>query len=184
MSTTGNPDNQKAVRSAEKDPPISNRHNKDTASDQPVQYNDKTATERDSGKDIKSSDLDDVIISEKETRKPPGAEGVHVDTDQSEKEQSDDFGPGTALKKTATSASDKPYSAFTPWQKRLIILASSVGSFISPLTSNIYFPALNTIASDLHVGISQINLTITTYMVCAPIFSSPCPCHIQRRTDV
>jgi hypothetical protein len=90
---------------------------------------------------------------------------VPVESDHSEKEQSDDSQPNNVLKKTTTSASDKPYSIFTPWQKRFIILAASTGSFISPLTSNIYFPALNTIASDLHVSISQINLTITTYMV-------------------
>ena len=58
-----------------------------------------------------------------------------------------------------------PYSYFTTWQKRFIIMAASMGSLLSPLTTNIYFPALNTIANDLDVSVSKINLSITTYMV-------------------
>lgn len=33
------------------------------------------------------------------------------------------------------------------------------------LTQNIYFPALNPIADELHVSVSLINLTLTTYMI-------------------
>ncbi|KAL4771551.1 citrate synthase [Aspergillus nidulans var. acristatus] len=55
---------------------------------------------------------------------------------------------------------------FTPFQKRLIILTASLASTFSPLSSNIYYPALNALAADLHVSPSQINLTITTYMIC------------------
>lgn len=60
----------------------------------------------------------------------------------------------------------KPYSVFTTAQKRLIILAAALASAFSPLSANIYYPALNSIARDLRVSSSQINLTITTYMVC------------------
>lgn len=171
MSRAGNSENQSVVKRAEND--IQTRN--DFSSEQPLQCNEKTVTELNSRNDIETSKPDDAVISEKETSKPAGADSVQVDTDQSEKEQSDDSGPANPLKKTATSASDKPYSVFTLWQKRFIILASSVGTFISPLTSNIYFPALNTIASDLHVSISQINLTITTYMVRVSSFI-PAPC--------
>lgn len=62
--------------------------------------------------------------------------------------------------------SQEPYSIFTKAQKRLIILAAAIASTFSPLSANIYFPALNSIAQDLKVSPSQINLTITTYMVC------------------
>ncbi|KAL9619131.1 MAG: hypothetical protein Q9160_006220 [Pyrenula sp. 1 TL-2023] len=60
---------------------------------------------------------------------------------------------------------DVPYSTFSTGEKKVIILAASVATFISPLTSNIYFPALNTLAADLHVSVSKINLSITTYMI-------------------
>lgn len=62
------------------------------------------------------------------------------------------------------------YSTFTTLQKRLIILAAALASAFSPLSANIYYPALNSIAKDLKVSTSQINLTITTYMVRSPQF--------------
>ncbi|KAJ5375890.1 hypothetical protein N7509_012776 [Penicillium cosmopolitanum] len=46
----------------------------------------------------------------------------------------------------------------------LVILVSFAGSF-SPLSSNIYFPAVDTISRDLGVNRSLIALTITVYMV-------------------
>lgn len=57
------------------------------------------------------------------------------------------------------------YSVFTTSEKRLIILTAALASAFSPLSANIYYPALNSIAKDLRVSPSQINLTITTYMV-------------------
>jgi len=42
---------------------------------------------------------------------------------------------------------------------------ATVGGTVSPMTANIYFPALNSIAADLGVSIGLINLTLTTYMV-------------------
>ncbi|KNG84511.1 hypothetical protein ANOM_008235 [Aspergillus nomiae NRRL 13137] len=58
------------------------------------------------------------------------------------------------------------YSVFTTRQKRLIILTAAIASTFSPISANIYYPALNSIAADLDVTSSQINLTITTYMIC------------------
>ncbi|KAG8357758.1 hypothetical protein FVEN_g4262 [Fusarium venenatum] len=60
---------------------------------------------------------------------------------------------------------DTPYSSFTIWQKRLIVLAAATTALLSPMTAQIYFPALPAIAKDLGVTTSQINLTVTTYMI-------------------
>lgn len=57
------------------------------------------------------------------------------------------------------------YSSFTQWEKRLIVLGAALSAFFSPLTAQIYFPALNVIADAFHVSSSKINLTVTTYMV-------------------
>lgn len=35
----------------------------------------------------------------------------------------------------------------------------------SPLTANIYFPAIPTIANAFHESIEKINLTVTVYMI-------------------
>ena len=61
--------------------------------------------------------------------------------------------------------SREEYSVFTTRQKKMILIAGSFAGFFSPLSSNVYFPALNTIAKDLRVSVSQINLTVTTYQV-------------------
>ncbi|KAJ5085081.1 hypothetical protein N7532_009852 [Penicillium argentinense] len=76
------------------------------------------------------------------------------------------------------------HSAFSTTQKRLIILAAAIASMFSPLSANIYFPALNSIAKDLRVSPSEINLTITTYMICqglAPTFTGSLADQVGRR---
>ncbi|KAK9237466.1 major facilitator superfamily domain-containing protein [Lipomyces kononenkoae] len=63
------------------------------------------------------------------------------------------------------ATTNEVYSVFTVPQKRLIIAAASLTAFFSPLSSSIYMPALNTIASDLNVSPTQINLSVTTYLI-------------------
>ncbi|KAK3318034.1 major facilitator superfamily domain-containing protein [Apodospora peruviana] len=46
--------------------------------------------------------------------------------------------------------------------KRWIITMATFAGFLSPMTANIYFPALNPIATDLGVSISRVNLTLTS----------------------
>lgn len=57
------------------------------------------------------------------------------------------------------------FSQFTVAQKRAIVAMGSLASFFSPLSSSIYLPALTTIAGSLHISVSQVNLTVTTYLV-------------------
>ncbi|KAJ4390873.1 hypothetical protein N0V93_004472 [Gnomoniopsis smithogilvyi] len=62
-------------------------------------------------------------------------------------------------------AVEAPYSSFSLFEKRMIVLAASLSAFFSPLTAQIYFPALNVVAEAFDVSISKINLTVTTYMI-------------------
>lgn len=62
-------------------------------------------------------------------------------------------------------ASDVAYSVFTVPQKKAIVLTVALGAAFSPISTTIYLPGLNQIASDLHVSISKINLTVTTFLV-------------------
>jgi MFS family permease len=57
------------------------------------------------------------------------------------------------------------YSTFSKPMKKWIITMVTISSFVSPMTANIYFPALNPIANSLGVSINLINLTLTTYMI-------------------
>lgn len=57
------------------------------------------------------------------------------------------------------------YSTFSKSTRRWIVAMVTISSFVSPMTANIYFPALNPIAADLGVSIDLINLSLTTYMI-------------------
>lgn len=61
---------------------------------------------------------------------------------------------------------EPPFSTFGTGEKRFIVAIASLAALFSPLSANIYYPALNTLSTDLHVSLSDINLTITTYLVC------------------
>ncbi|KAK2600014.1 hypothetical protein QQS21_005248 [Conoideocrella luteorostrata] len=69
------------------------------------------------------------------------------------------------IQKPRGKSIDQPYHIFSRCQKwHLVYLVSIAGSF-SPLSSNIYFPAIDTISSELHIGPSLVALTITIYMI-------------------
>jgi len=59
----------------------------------------------------------------------------------------------------------RDFSVFTVGQKRAIVSVGSFAAFFSPLSSSIYFPALDTIAKALSVSTTKVNLTVTTYLV-------------------
>jgi hypothetical protein len=66
----------------------------------------------------------------------------------------------------------RDFSVFTVNQKRWIVAAGSLAAFFSPLSSSIYFPALDTVAKSLGVTITKVNLTVTTYLVSRHTFAS------------
>lgn len=78
------------------------------------------------------------------------------------------------LEKDAEARAQRPlHSVFTARKKTLIVFMTSLGSLFSPLSTFIYLPALNALASDLHVSNASINLTVTSYMIfqgLAPMF--------------
>jgi Na+/melibiose symporter-like transporter len=64
------------------------------------------------------------------------------------------------------------YSAFSKLSKRWITVLVAMAGFFSPLSANIYFPALDYIAQDLDVSLELMNLTITAYLICQCIVPS------------
>ncbi|OTB05648.1 hypothetical protein M426DRAFT_127808 [Hypoxylon sp. CI-4A] len=65
------------------------------------------------------------------------------------------------------------FSVYRPWQKRLIVLSAAFSGLFASWTAQIYLPALNIAADDLHVSVTRINLTVTSYMILqgvTPIF--------------
>ncbi|KAL1913694.1 hypothetical protein Sste5344_000658 [Sporothrix stenoceras] len=60
---------------------------------------------------------------------------------------------------------NEPYSIFDNRQRALIVFVASVAATFSGFASNIYFPALPTLAKDFNVSSELINLTVTTYLI-------------------
>jgi MFS family permease len=68
-----------------------------------------------------------------------------------------------------------PYTIFTSKEKTLIVALGAIGALLSPLTANIYYPALVDLAHDLSVSYNDINLSITVYLIfqgIAPTFTA------------
>ncbi|KAI5463448.1 major facilitator superfamily domain-containing protein [Mariannaea sp. PMI_226] len=69
------------------------------------------------------------------------------------------------LERNSRDSSEQIYSVFSTSAKRWITALIVAASFVSPMTANIYFPALDTISQRLGVSASLINLTLTSYMI-------------------
>lgn len=77
-----------------------------------------------------------------------------------------DIQPEESKQKDAPSATaDAPYCVLPEGQKVFLMLLCSFAAMISPISSSIYFPALNSIGSDLDVSTNKMNLSITMFLV-------------------
>ena len=65
-----------------------------------------------------------------------------------------------------------PYSIFSKTQKRWIVLCIAFAGMFSPLSSFIYYPAIHSLATDLHTSVEAVNLSITVYMIVSGITPS------------
>ena len=72
-------------------------------------------------------------------------------------------------------ASEPPYSVFSKGMKTWIIFLVSISALISPFGASMFLPALNVLSDVLDITPTQVNISITTYMVCLKFIP-----HIQR----
>jgi hypothetical protein len=63
------------------------------------------------------------------------------------------------------SVPEPPHSVFPKWQRVTYVYIASLAAFVAPVSSNIYLPAMLSIADELNVSLAKINLTITCFMV-------------------
>ncbi|KAK2785092.1 hypothetical protein FQN53_007985 [Emmonsiellopsis sp. PD_33] len=61
------------------------------------------------------------------------------------------------------------YSTFPSRLKTWLVILVAIAAWLSTLSSFIYFPALTSLAASLHVSISKIDLTVTTYLIVSAI---------------
>lgn len=98
----------------------------------------------------------------------PLSDDNHEDHDHDHDDHSDsnhDSDPDVEALAPVQSAAPPPYSIYSQFEKRMIVLAVSLAAFFSPVTAQIYLPALNVLAADFHISATQVNLTMTTYMI-------------------
>ncbi|KAJ5096681.1 major facilitator superfamily transporter [Penicillium angulare] len=63
------------------------------------------------------------------------------------------------------NATLSPHSTFSKFEKGAYVYVASLAAFASPVSSSIYYPAMTTLAKDLNTSLTNISLTITTYMI-------------------
>lgn len=110
------------------------------------------------------------ITSSPDTHDALTSEGVLANENKQEAWQQDDEEKNSPIENASgTNAnhapSDVPYSVLPVGEKALVIIVGSFAALISPLSSSIYLPAMTSIAQEMDVSVSLINLTITTYLV-------------------
>lgn len=59
----------------------------------------------------------------------------------------------------------RPRHIFSKHKKWMTVYMVSLGGAFSALSSNIYFPAIDTISKDLRVSATDVGFTITVYMI-------------------
>ncbi|KAK6533879.1 hypothetical protein TWF281_005226 [Arthrobotrys megalospora] len=64
-----------------------------------------------------------------------------------------------------TPAPEKAYSVFTSAQKKWIVFLLTLSAFFSPFSSTVYLPALIPVQQELGITTTQVNLSLTTYLI-------------------
>jgi hypothetical protein len=120
---------------------------------------------------------------QEEIEQPVSRRESHISSDSNDaRPDTEDDGPPRDLEATLSrvSTNSAPYSIFTLSQKRFIVFMVSIASFFSPLSANIYFPALNVLSVDFKVSEAIMNLTLSSYM----IFQGLAPCLFGDLADM
>ncbi|KAH9883814.1 MFS general substrate transporter [Xylariomycetidae sp. FL2044] len=110
------------------------------------------------------SDPDGRVGSVAETRLSTDREDHEVDR-ESDGGREHHNAPPQNLETLSRVSTGPPYTAFSPSMRWWIVAMNSISAFISPITANIYFPAIPALSKSLDVTTADINLTLTTYMI-------------------
>ena len=70
-------------------------------------------------------------------------------------------------KEMTSHPQEQPYSVFTKSEKNIAVFLVTFAATFSPLSSFIFFPAINALSVSLRVSVEKINLTVTSYMIVA-----------------
>lgn len=68
-----------------------------------------------------------------------------------------------------TTAPEPAYSTFSSRQKAWIVFLVALAGMFSPMSSFVFYPAIDAISKDLHVTVGLVNLAVTIYMIVSGI---------------
>ncbi|QSZ30773.1 hypothetical protein DSL72_000331 [Monilinia vaccinii-corymbosi] len=118
-----------------------------------------------------------IFIIEPNHIRTPGSPDMERSTEFfDDKERFESAVTSTANSVYKRELEEPPYHIFSISKKRQLVYIVSLAGLFSPLSSNIYFPALKEISLDLNVSLSLVSLTVTVYMIVqglAPSFWGP-----------
>ncbi|MCJ1313724.1 hypothetical protein MMC25_007404 [Agyrium rufum] len=115
-----------------------------------------------------SSDLHKAMINAVNSSIPTNHGHLQSSDQKNQTTQAKEFlekAPVTDVEAVPTSPSAPLHTVFTRNQRVFVMVMTTLASFFSPLSGQIYFPAIPEIAKDYHTNTGRINLTITTYMI-------------------
>lgn len=95
-------------------------------------------------------------------------DNIHLEQRQDDDDAKTDEEAGTIIADPSLAQQQNTpssFSIYTRGQKLWIILLASFAATFSGFASNIYFPSIPTIASDLSSSVELINLTVTGYLI-------------------
>ncbi|PBK76751.1 MFS general substrate transporter, partial [Armillaria solidipes] len=72
---------------------------------------------------------------------------------------------GQVVSLGAPQETEKPYSVYSTKEKWFIVALTSFAGLFSPLTANIYLPAIPVLTVDFNKSTELINITVTVYMI-------------------
>lgn len=105
-----------------------------------------------------------VVEKDGDSVTPPGGHGIGSEAVLSVEDASAERATED-LEALHQAPSGPAYSIFSDRQRKIIVFMVACASFFSPLSANIYFPALNALSRDLKVSNELINLSLTSYMI-------------------
>ncbi|KAI1845232.1 hypothetical protein JX265_005387 [Neoarthrinium moseri] len=137
---------------------------------------------------LKDKSLDASVANQERTSKDihavsPSHSGPAAPTSQSASD-AEKGTPGAQQGKQYELHPSPPFSVFSLIQKRLIVFIVALTTLLPPLTASIFYPVITLLARDLNVSVTEINLTITIYLIIqgiAPSFVGNLSDEIGRR---
>ncbi|KAI0697552.1 MFS general substrate transporter [Cytidiella melzeri] len=98
-----------------------------------------------------------VLATKKEETASDGGDDANLERES--------YSAHQGLTQAEEQPNERPYSVYSLSEKWAIVAISSIAGIFSPLTANIYFPAIPELSRVFGKSVELINLTVTMYMV-------------------